>query len=140
MECSQIVSSSTFRKRNLPEALSRIRKIRGGCKKVFYDFNFRGPKQHYNDTLERLYKVNCIRLLNLIANEPFGWVYNLKIKKESQLRCRMLLDNDFIPELTKRFDFIIAPGAGIVKNRDHWRWIVKFMATVSSLKISMDPF
>ena len=30
----------------------------------------------------------------------------------------MLLDNDFIPELTKRFDFIIAPGAGIVKNRD----------------------
>ena len=39
----------------------------------------------------------------------------------------MLLDNDFIPELTKRFDFIIAPGAGIVKNRDHWRWIVKFM-------------
>ena len=31
----------------------------------------------------------------------------------------MLLDNDFIPELTKRFDFIIAPGAGIVKNRDN---------------------
>ena len=34
---------------------------------------YRGPKQHYNDTLERLYKVNCIRLLNLIANEPFGY-------------------------------------------------------------------
>ena len=38
---------------------------------------------------------------------------------DSKLRCRMLLDNDFIPELTKRFDFIIAPGAGIVKNRDY---------------------
>ena len=85
----------------------------------------RGPKQHYNDTLERLYKVNCIRLLNLIANEPFGWVnYMCKYSFDrtihvSTFRCRMLLDNDFIPELTKRFDFIIAPGAGIVKNRDH---------------------
>ena len=107
---------------------------------IFYDFNFRGPKQHYNDTLERLYKVNCIRLLNLIANEPFGWVYNLKIKNESKLRCRMLLDNDFIPELTKRFDFIIAPGAGIVKNRDHWRWIVKFMEKLSLWQCPWIPF
>ncbi|CAG5098680.1 Oidioi.mRNA.OKI2018_I69.XSR.g15883.t1.cds [Oikopleura dioica] len=75
---------------------------------IFTTFNedlgtyFGKSRTHYYHMVERVYKIFAIRLLNLVATEPFG--------------CQMLIENGFVGDLVERLDFVFSTEQSMLVN------------------------